>query len=115
MRLLGILLALAFPLSAVQLLAPTGQPFRAIVKANGDARAVDLAAREMQAWLNRSSAPDWKSFRTATKRPSSAWAVRPDSVTSCLVNQPMPSACELRKAATCSLLAWTTTESLNSG
>ena len=53
MRLLGILLALAFPLSAVQLLAPTGQPFRAIVKANGDARAVDLAAREMQAWLEQ--------------------------------------------------------------
>ena len=53
MRFLGILLALAFPLSAVQLLAPTGQPFRAIVKANGDARAVDLAAHEMQTWLEQ--------------------------------------------------------------
>ena len=53
MRLLCILLSLAFPLSAAQLLAPTGQPFRAIVKADGDARAVDLAAHEMQAWLEQ--------------------------------------------------------------
>ncbi|MBO4618833.1 MAG: DUF4838 domain-containing protein [Victivallales bacterium] len=55
MRLLCILIliALAFPLSAAQLLAPTGQPFRAIVKADGDARAVDLAAHEMQAWLEQ--------------------------------------------------------------
>ncbi|MBR6471195.1 MAG: DUF4838 domain-containing protein [Victivallales bacterium] len=48
-----LLVALAFPLSAARLLAPTGQPYRAIVKADDDARAADLAARELQTWLER--------------------------------------------------------------
>ena len=49
----SLLVALALPLSAAQLLAPTGEPYRVIVKADGDARAVDLAARELQVWLER--------------------------------------------------------------